>query len=260
MASPCSAAYLILKTECDVGLFSPQLLQPGSNYRSVFANCIDGETWTLFCCCCSYCSKGSRGNLDWTSKYPQASLPVTQNLFILDLTMRRNSLFLFLSSVILLAGTTNAKCYDPTPAFLPPKLDPSDPILRSAFASLGEAIETFAADDGFNATSFSIEVSSVDTTLWSHHHTAQELNSSRPGAHPVTDHSFYRIASITKTFTTLALLEQAAAGTLNLDEPVNKYLPELDGAIPWKDITLRTLASQLSGIPRDCTFPLNSTA
>jgi CubicO group peptidase (beta-lactamase class C family) len=165
-----------------------------------------------------------------------------------------------LSFLFSLPATINAVCYEPSPAFLPPKLDPADSILQSAFKSLAETIEAAAEDEAFNGTSFSVEVTSLDGTLWSHHHTAKVLNSTRPGADPVTDQSFYRIASITKTFTTLALLEKAAAGTLDLDDPVNKYLPDLKGAIPWKDITLRTLASQLSGIPRDCIFKLPFTA
>jgi CubicO group peptidase (beta-lactamase class C family) len=174
--------------------------------------------------------------------------------------MRHYRASLLLSFLFSLVAIIDAVCYEPTPAFIPPKLDSSDSILQSAFNSLTETIEASAEDDAFNGTSFSVEVTSLDGTLWSHHHTAKVLNSSRPGADPVTDQSFYRIASITKTFTTLALLDQAAAGTLDLDDPVNKYLPELKGAIPWKDITLRTLASQLSGIPRDCILRLPFTA
>ena len=155
------------------------------------------------------------------------------------------------AGIALLTAGTHATCYDPSPAFPPPSLDSTDPILLSAFKSLEQTLGKLANDEGFNATSFSVEVTSTESTLWSYHHTASVLNSSRPGASPVTDESFYRIASITKTFTTLALLMQAEAGNLTLDDPVNKYLPELKGAIPWKDITLRTLASQLSGIPRD---------
>ena len=68
----------------------------------------------------------------------------------------------------------------------------------------------------------------------------------------------FRIASITKTFTTLALLQQHAAGNLSLEDSIDKYVHELqdkdDFSIPWKDITLRSLASQLSGIPRELAF------
>ena len=61
--------------------------------------------------------------------------------------------------------------------------------------------------------------------------------------------SQYRIASITKSFTILGLLYQHALGNLHLDDSIDKYIPELKepdkGELPWKDITLRSLASQL---------------
>ncbi len=163
-----------------------------------------------------------------------------------------------LGITLLLLNRAQAACYDPSPAYPPPTLNCSDPILLSSFASLEQTLAQYASENAYNTTSFSVEVTSSQSTLWSGHSTARELNSSRPGAKPVTDESFYRIASITKTFTTLAILKQAAAGNLSLDDPVNKYLPDLKGSIPWKDITLRTLASQLSGIPRDCTLPFLS--
>jgi CubicO group peptidase (beta-lactamase class C family) len=167
---------------------------------------------------------------------------------------------LLLASILPLLCQVDAACFDPSPAFPPPKFDAEDPILSAAFASLEGTIGTFAKGDAFNTTSFSVQVTSSQSTLWSYHHTARELNSSRVGANPVDGDSFYRIASITKTFTTLALLQQAAAGNLSLDDPVNKYLPDLKGPIPWKDMTLRTIASQLSGLPRDCTSPFSFTA
>ncbi|RMZ67195.1 beta-lactamase family [Pyrenophora seminiperda CCB06] len=83
----------------------------------------------------------------------------------------------------------------------------------------------------------------------------RERNASRPDIPQVNGDALYRIASITKTFTVLGILYQHAAGNLSLDETANMYLKELgdksDGGIPWKDITLRSLASQLSGIPRE---------
>ena len=60
---------------------------------------------------------------------------------------------------------------------------------------------------------------------------------------------------MTKPFTVLAILQQQQAGNLSLDDPVSNYVSALNlpqkGSIPWKDITLRSLATQQSGIPRD---------
>lgn len=92
-------------------------------------------------------------------------------------------------------------------------------------------------------------MTSADETLWTKYHSSQEHDRDRPGVTSVDGDSQYRIASITKVFTTLGLLYQHASGNLNLDDPVDKYIPELKdsdkGELPWKDITLRTLASQL---------------
>lgn len=148
-----------------------------------------------------------------------------------------------------------ARCYEPSPAFPLPSLSPRSEFLEKLFTSIGDSLKHAVADDSFSTSSFSVEVTSSKETLWSSHHTANDRNESRPGTHIVNGDSVYRIASITKTFTTLGVLQQHAAGNLSLDDPINKYIPELDGhdgSIPWKDITLRTLASQLSGIPREC--------
>jgi CubicO group peptidase (beta-lactamase class C family) len=61
----------------------------------------------------------------------------------------------------------------------------------------------------------------------------------------------YEIGSVTKTFTALLLAQEAAAGRLSLDEPVQRLLPGY--TIPaWQGqaITLRDLATQTSGLPR----------
>lgn len=71
---------------------------------------------------------------------------------------------------------------------------------------------------------------------------------------PVTVDSVFRIGSITKTFTGMALLVLRDAGKLGLDDPVVKYLPELSSArAPTSDsgpVTLRHLVTHSSGIPR----------
>lgn len=92
-------------------------------------------------------------------------------------------------------------------------------------------------------------MTSGDETLWTKYHTASQLDDTRPGVANVDGDSQYRIASITKVFTTLGLLYQHDAGNVSLDTAIDNYVPELQssdsGEIPWKDITLRILASQL---------------
>src|SRR5579872_6047425 len=45
----------------------------------------------------------------------------------------------------------------------------------------------------------------------------------------ITAGSIFRIASMTKPVTTVAALQLVERGTVKLDEPVSKWLPELDG-------------------------------
>jgi hypothetical protein len=157
---------------------------------------------------------------------------------------------------LLFAALASAKCFEPANAHPLPEYDPHDPLLQIAFESISTALTIAVAAPEYASTSFSVEVTSSKETLWSLHHTARERNASRPDIPQVNGDALYRIASITKTFTVLGILYQHAAGNLSLDDTVNKYLPQLgdksDGGIPWKDITLRSLASQLSGIPREC--------
>jgi D-alanyl-D-alanine carboxypeptidase len=63
---------------------------------------------------------------------------------------------------------------------------------------------------------------------------------------PTTTHTVFKIASITKTFTATAVMMLAEQGKVDLDEPINGYLPYLPNS--WSVITLRHLLSHTSGI------------
>lgn len=68
----------------------------------------------------------------------------------------------------------------------------------------------------------------------------------------------YRIGSITKSFTGLALLALRDDGVLDLDDTLAHWIPEAAGLVyPSRDtrpITLRQLATHTSGLPRMGTF------
>ncbi|KAF1961414.1 beta-lactamase/transpeptidase-like protein [Byssothecium circinans] len=137
----------------------------------------------------------------------------------------------------------------------PPQYAANDPVLRDTFAHIGTLLDITISDPEYDSTSISVEITSSKETLWSYHHTAHKRNESRADVPEVNGDALYRIASITKTFTVLGILYQHATGNLSLDDPVDKYIGALqgkqNGSIPWNDITLRSLASQLSGIPRE---------
>jgi CubicO group peptidase (beta-lactamase class C family) len=68
----------------------------------------------------------------------------------------------------------------------------------------------------------------------------------------------YRIASITKLFTTTALMQLRDQGELRLDDPVSKYLPWFNIKNKFSDappITIEHLITHTSGLPGESTFP-----
>lgn len=68
---------------------------------------------------------------------------------------------------------------------------------------------------------------------------------------PISENTIFEIGSVTKVFTTLVLMDMVTKGEVQLDDPIELYLPEVK--IPEKDgkkITLRHLAVHNSGLPR----------
>jgi CubicO group peptidase (beta-lactamase class C family) len=64
---------------------------------------------------------------------------------------------------------------------------------------------------------------------------------------PALAESVYEVASITKQFTAVAILELVQAHQLTLDDPLGHLLP--GGPDSWKKITVRQLLTHTSGIP-----------
>ncbi len=66
--------------------------------------------------------------------------------------------------------------------------------------------------------------------------------------------SVYRIASMSKSFASVAILQLRDAGKLKLDDPVWKYIPELKGqkySADSPEITVRHLLTHAAGFPED---------
>jgi CubicO group peptidase (beta-lactamase class C family) len=71
---------------------------------------------------------------------------------------------------------------------------------------------------------------------------------------PVTPDTRFRAASITKLFTTTLVFQEIEAGTLTLDDPVNKHLDKAArirtrNGEPAEDVTVRHLLTHTSGLP-----------
>jgi CubicO group peptidase (beta-lactamase class C family) len=72
---------------------------------------------------------------------------------------------------------------------------------------------------------------------------------------PVDADTVFRIASMTKSFTAMAIVQLRDAGKLALDDPAERYLPEL-AALPYPTrdsapITIRELLTHSAGFPED---------
>jgi CubicO group peptidase (beta-lactamase class C family) len=75
---------------------------------------------------------------------------------------------------------------------------------------------------------------------------------------PATPKTIYSICSISKLFTSVALMQQSEAGKVRLDEPITTYLPWAKLKETGEDsvpITLRGLLSHSAGLPRESEFP-----
>jgi CubicO group peptidase (beta-lactamase class C family) len=59
----------------------------------------------------------------------------------------------------------------------------------------------------------------------------------------------FRIASLSKQFTSAAIFRLEGQGKLDIDDPVHKYLPEFADS-PYRDITIHHLLAHTSGLPR----------
>lgn len=66
-----------------------------------------------------------------------------------------------------------------------------------------------------------------------------------PGTDTITENTALQIASVSKTFTAMAVLKLEQDGKLNIDDTFGKYFPEFN----YPDITIRNLLSHRSGLP-----------
>lgn len=71
-----------------------------------------------------------------------------------------------------------------------------------------------------------------------------------PGSDSINAHTPFHIASTSKTFTAMAILDLWQQGKLQLSDPFSKFFPEF----PYKDVTIKTLLNHRSGLPNYTHF------
>jgi hypothetical protein len=136
------------------------------------------------------------------------------------------------------------------------------PALVAAKAKFDEALAAHPDIDKENIW-WAIEVysslSKEEGTIHRHFNHAPNQNSSLV----IGPDTLFRIHSISKVVTVYAVL--AKLGFDYWNEPVSKFIPELANHevqdatrdVDWSEVTVGTLASQISGISRDCTVNLS---
>jgi CubicO group peptidase (beta-lactamase class C family) len=70
---------------------------------------------------------------------------------------------------------------------------------------------------------------------------------------PNTPQTVFRLGSVTKQFTAMAIIMLVERDKLGVSDPICKYLPDCPAA--WKPITVKNLLTHTSGIPNYTSFP-----
>ena len=102
--------------------------------------------------------------------------------------------------------------------------------------------------------SVSVAVVKDQETIWSKAYGVANIEMKTP-ASPAT---LYSICSISKLFTSVAIMQLYDAGKLRLDDEIQSLLPKYNLKQQYKDsgpITIRSLLTHSSGLPRESDFP-----
>ena len=121
--------------------------------------------------------------------------------------------------------------------------------LQTAFPEIDRLFEEFARVTHVPGAAWGIV---IDGELA---HTGVTGYRDLPSKSAVTPDTVFRIASMTKSFTAIAVLKLRDEGKLSLEDPAEKYVPELKALVyPTSDspkITVRLLLSHATGFPED---------
>ena len=121
--------------------------------------------------------------------------------------------------------------------------------IKKAFPAIDSIYKKYAADNHFPGLAFGIVADGKLVHSGNYGYTDIEKKI------PVTASSLFRIASMSKSFTAMAILKLRDEGKLNLDDPAYRYIPELKNLkYPVSDappITVRHLLTHGAGFPED---------
>ncbi len=138
----------------------------------------------------------------------------------------------------------------PTQTYPPPRFEDNDRLARIQvfFPEIDEMYQKYADKNGYPGYAYGIVLD------------GQLIHSGGGGfidldkKIPATPQSMFRIASMTKSFTAMAILKLRDEGKLRLDDPIDLYIPEMQAQCLTKDapaITIRDLLMHSAGLPTD---------
>jgi CubicO group peptidase (beta-lactamase class C family)/D-alanyl-D-alanine dipeptidase len=119
-----------------------------------------------------------------------------------------------------------------------------------AYAETAKALERFVASEVENKRLPALSIALVDDQriVW-----ARGFGFADPKSKtPATAETVYRVGSVSKLFTDIAVMRLVEQGKLDLDAPVSKYLPDFKPGNPFdKPINLRQMMAHRSGLVRE---------
>lgn len=151
----------------------------------------------------------------------------------------------FALATVLIAGGVRAEPADPAAS------PSSDPRVKQALHVARTWLEAQRAYEQIPGVSAAIV--NDQQVLWSGGFGKADLASGREA----TSDTLYSVCSISKLFTSLAVLQQRDAGKLRLDDTVKGHLPwfSLRKAEGEGDVTIEGLLTHASGLPRESDHP-----
>src|SRR3984957_1692687 len=145
--------------------------------------------------------------------------------------------FLCLAAIVSLAWSMSAIAQDAVPASAP-------------YAETAKALDAFIARQVEERKLPALSVALVDDqkVVWARGYGLADPKNKKPA----TAETVYRVGSVSKLFTDLAVMQLVERGVLDLDAPVTKYLPDFKPRNRFgKAITLRQLMTHRSGLVRE---------
>lgn len=134
-------------------------------------------------------------------------------------------LFLFLCAIMLISIPALAQA------------DPNSPLYQQKIRHI---LDNWRARSGIPGTTLSFYLPGHTNPI-----TISSGTTQFRGGENINSNTLFQAGSITKSFTSMIILELASEGKLNLDDSITNYLPQYPR---WRNVTIRELLNHTSGI------------